>query len=156
MPVRIRDASPEDAQALAVLLDELGYPTDPTAVAERMAVIEGTPVSRAMVAVADAADGGQVVGLAVVHVLPFIEHPGHWARLAALVVSSRSRGGGVGKALVTAVEQHARQSGATMVEVTSSARRTAAHDFYRRLGYEEVGDRAKRFKRFLVPPAEWG
>lgn len=156
MPVTIRDARPADTETLAVLLDELGYPADPPAVAERMAVIADTPVSRALVAVADAADGGQVVGLAVIHVLPFVEHPGHWARLAALVVSSRSRGGGVGKALVAAVEHHARQSGATMVEVTSSARRTRAHDFYRRLGYEEVGSRAKRFRRFLVPPAEWG
>lgn len=155
MSISIRDAGPDDADTLAVLLDELGYPASPAAARERLAAITNAAASRALVAVAASPDGDEVVGLAVVHVLPSLEHPGCWARLAVLVVSSRHRRGGVGSTLVAAVQRHARDAGATIVEVTSATRRTRAHEFYARLGFEEVNDRSKRFVRFLVSPAEW-
>jgi hypothetical protein len=40
---------------------------------------------------------------------------------------------------------------AGMVTEPASRHRTAAHAFYRRLGYEELCDRSGRFMRSLVP-----
>lgn len=144
MPVAalIRDAVPADAPAVARLLDQLGYPTEPAAAASRL---ERLRIVGDRVLVADA--GGEVVGLAHLQVTPALEHDRPAAKIGALVVDESRRGEGVGRALIEALDQEARVRGCGVLFLTTSARRTDAHEFYRRVGLEETG---KRFTKTLV------
>jgi GNAT superfamily N-acetyltransferase len=137
--VRIRQAEPEDARALAQLLLELGYPDEPERVAGRVGRFAAEPSSLFLVA----EDGGDLVGLASASVMPLAHEDGSWCRLSALVVAHARRRAGAGRALVEAVEAFARERGCSLVEVTSGERpeREAAHGFYAALGYEEVSRR---------------
>jgi GNAT superfamily N-acetyltransferase len=137
----VRDARATDAAAVARLLGQLGYPTDPDAIASRL---ERLAVVGDRVVVAEV--GEEIVGLAHLQVTPTIEYDRPAAKIGALVVDESHRGAGVGRALVEAVEGEARTRGCTLMFLTTSARRTDAHEFYRRVGLEETG---KRFTKSL-------
>ena len=137
--MRIREAGPDDADALDRLLAELGYPDEPERVAGRVGRFAADRSSCFLVA----EDGGELVGLASASVMPLAHEDGGWCRLSALVVAEARRRTGAGRALVEAVEAFARERGCGLVEVTSGERaeREAAHRFYAALGYEEVSRR---------------
>jgi GNAT superfamily N-acetyltransferase len=137
----IRDAAPEDAAAIADLLGQLGYPTDSRAVTARL---ERLRIVGDRVVVADV--DGIVAGLAHLQVSPAIEHERPAAKLAALVVDEAHRGKGIGRALVNVIEAEARTRGCVLLYLTTAARRSDAHEFYRRVGLEETG---KRFGKTL-------
>lgn len=137
----IRDARPEDAEAIARLLGQLGYPAKSASIRSRL---ERLLIVGDRVVVADLDDN--VVGLAQLHVSPTIEHEQPAAKLSALVVDESHRGKGIGRALVEAVEAEARARLCVLLLLTTSARREDAHEFYRRVGMEETG---KRFTKVL-------
>ena len=139
----IRDARPEDAPALAALVTELGYPVSGDTIAERMAALH-TAGETVLVA----ARGGTPVGLLTVHVTPVLHRPTPVGRLTMLVVGERERGNGVGRALVAAAERILAARGCALVEVTSNRRRTDAHAFYERLGYDAT---SLRFGKSIAP-----
>ncbi|RKR88905.1 N-acetylglutamate synthase-like GNAT family acetyltransferase [Micromonospora pisi] len=145
MAVQLRSVQRRDVPRLAVLLGQLGYPTDEAAVHERLDYWLDD-VSSWLVG---ADDGGDLVGVAALHVIPMLEVTGRFGRLVALVVDDRYRGQGVGYALVTAVEQRAREAGCLRLEVTSSRHRDRAHAFYQRLGYEDASPSKARFLKDL-------
>lgn len=84
---------------------------------------------------------GRVVGLVTGHVFPSIHSTRAVAWLTTLVVDESSYGMGVGRALVSAVEDWARRHGATRISVTSGEHRDKAHAFYEHVGYERTGVR---------------
>jgi N-acetylglutamate synthase-like GNAT family acetyltransferase len=133
--MRIRDARPEDAEALAALIGQLGYPTTAEAVARRVAQLEASEADSIVVAEAD----GEVVGLASLHTSLSVEYDEPAAKLSAIVVDESHRRCGIGEALVAAMEAEARERGCCLLFLTTAARRADAHDFYRRLGFEETG-----------------
>jgi ribosomal protein S18 acetylase RimI-like enzyme len=61
--------------------------------------------------------------------------------MSVLVVADEAQGKGIGKMLVEAAERRFREQGCELVEVTSNDRRTAAHAFYRHMGYERTSIR---------------
>lgn len=133
----LRRATTEDASALAALSHELGYPTDPSAVAARL-----DPLLRALdhqVLVAEI-DGG-VVGWAHaftairIETEPFVE-------LGGLVVAEAHRGRGVGRTLVRAAEAWAADRGLYRLRIRSNTVRSDAHAFYAALGYERAKTQA--------------
>ena len=88
-----------------------------------------------------ATDGGEVVGLATVHLRHALNHAAPLAQLSLLVVDERVRGRGVGRALVAAAEAWAREQGCHRMIVTTALQRSDAHAFYERIGYAHTGRR---------------
>jgi GNAT superfamily N-acetyltransferase len=137
--VTIRDARSPDAEAIARLLSQLGYPVEPGLVParlERLAIVG----DRVVVAEID----GTIAGLAHLQVTPAIEHDRPVARIGALVVEESRRGTGVGRALVDALEIEARGRGCGILFLTTAEDRDDAHLFYERVGLVHTGRRYGR------------
>lgn len=146
----VRKAQPDDAQQVAALLVELGYPGNPAGeVRRRLVIWERDTTALALVAERQ----GQVEGVIAVAAIPYLEREGRWGRIVALVVSSACRGQGIGRRLVDAAEEAAGELGCVTMEVTSRRSRTESHPFYRNLGYEDCCDRSARYLKDLVPGA---
>lgn len=139
MDPTIRDAAPGDAGAVALLLTQLGYPSEPDAVEARLDRLRVVG-DRVFVA----ALGGNVVGLAHLQVSPALERDRPAGKLGALVVDEAHRGHGIGRALVEAVEAEARLRGCELLFLTTSGRRDHAHTFYEGVGLEHTGRRYSR------------
>jgi len=138
--VRVREATPADAEVLASLSDQLGYPADVPTILRRFAGVE-----RGVVLVAMDADGAVC---AMAHAEPrrlLIAEP--FVELAALVVDEAARGSGAGAMLLAAVEAWAREEGFASVRVRSNVLRERAHRFYLREGYLEKKRQAVFLKR---------
>lgn len=131
----LRPPTTEDAEDLAELLSQLGYPCSPSEIPARLERLMVGP--NVLVTVAEHQDA--VVGIITGHVLNAIHKSEPVAMLTALVVLESARGLGIGRQLVAHVEQWARTRGARTISLTSALRRIDAHDFYRKLGYEHTG-----------------
>jgi GNAT superfamily N-acetyltransferase len=139
--IEIRPAETGDAEPIAALLGELGYPQAPQVVCRRLEELAGFPSTRVLVALTDSG----VVGVGTLNLIPLL-HDHKIARVSALAVTDRFQGRGAGGALMRAFESIARDAGCPRLEVTSNLRRTGAHGFYERIGYEET---SKRFVKWL-------
>jgi GNAT superfamily N-acetyltransferase len=139
MDLTVRDARASDAEDIARLLEQLGYPTAPHVVATRL---ERLTVVGDRVFVADLE--GRAVGLAHLQVTPALERERPAAKIGALVVDEAHRGSGLGRMLVQAVEDEARLRGCALMFLTTAERRDDAHAFYERVGFEHTGRRYGR------------
>jgi ribosomal protein S18 acetylase RimI-like enzyme len=136
----LREPRPEDADAVAALLDELGYPSNVDQAAERIARIGHDPSTLLLVAELD----GELAGLAALHVQNLIERDDLGCSVAALVVAERFRRLGIGAKLSDAVEAEARARGCESLVLHTAHRRSDAHAFYEALGYEHTGRRYRK------------
>lgn len=109
----------------------------------RLATLEGE--GDAVLVAADS--GGEVLGMVALHREPALHHPAPACLITALVTASRARRRGVGRRLLAAAEEWARERGCSRIVVTSAERRTDAHEFYPRCGYPCTG---RRFGRLLT------
>lgn len=139
--MHIRIARADDAHAITPLLSQLGYPTNADAIAARFARVALSTDDIAWLALDD---DGTAIGFAAGHLMWPYELDRPVAELTALVVDSTRRGGGTGRALVEAFEEWATAAGSVRAAVASAFRRTGAHAFYERLGYEQL---AKKFEK---------
>jgi GNAT superfamily N-acetyltransferase len=139
MDPTIRDAAPADAEAIARLLTQLGYASEPAAVEARL---DRLRIVGDRVIVAEVV--GTVAGLAHLQVSPAIERDRPAAKLGALVVDEAQRGQGIGRALLEAMEAEARRRGCELLFLTTAERRADAHAFYERAGLEHTGRRYSR------------
>ena len=126
----IRTARLEDALALAGLLEELGFPAPADVVAQRLSVLAQAGETTLVGTLSS-----EVLGFVTVHVTPVLHRPTPVGRMTALVVATRARGLGLGRALVASAERHLADAGCGMVEVTSNQELSEAHSFYQQLGY---------------------
>ena len=67
------------------------------------------------------------------------------------MVDTRHRGLGVGRLLVTAVEQWAWERGLDQMAVRSNVARSESHPFYERLGYVRAKTQHAYRKRLAAP-----
>lgn len=120
---------------------ELDHALDEAAVQRNLAALKRageTPIV--------AVRGKEVLGFVGVHAMPAIHRDKPVARVTILIVDKMARGLGIGRMLVGAAEEWARQRGCVLLEVTSNDRLADAHDFYRHLGYRRTSLRfAKDF-----------
>ena len=127
----VRPARVEDAEQLARLFDQLGYPQPGEALRGALKTTLEDP--RAAVLVADR--DGALVGAATCYFVPVAHDSRPWCRITTLVVDEAHRGRGVGRMLLEAAERTARHAGCSRVEATSALHRTGAHRLYERLDY---------------------
>ncbi|HWJ39019.1 MAG TPA: GNAT family N-acetyltransferase [Sphingomicrobium sp.] len=129
--LKIRDAKPSDVTRLTELIHELGHEIGEKQVRKNLAALKKSGESP-LVATLDKS----VVGLCGVSRRIVIHRPAPLGRITALVVARDTQRHGIGRLLVEAAEEWMRKRGCKLVEVTSNDRRTAAHAFYRHMGYE--------------------
>ena len=137
-----RPASSEDADRVAELLEQLGYPTSPDKAGRRLQALTASPDDEVWVAERE----GTVVGLVSIHVSGALEYDGAVAKVSAIVVGEAARRRGVGEQLMALAEREAKRRGCVLLFLTTAERRKDAHAFYRSLGYEETG---RRFAKTL-------
>jgi GNAT superfamily N-acetyltransferase len=127
----LRPAEITDAERIAALFTDEGYPAGPSAIVARLGRFDG-PDSQ--VVVADR--GGEVIGFIAFHALPRFEHDDVVVRILALVVDAGARERGLGHELMGEAERFAREQGAAFVEVTAGRHRPEARHLYESLGYD--------------------
>lgn len=127
----IRRAEPRDAASISRLIGQLGYSAAAREVVSRLSEMEAEGRT-VLVAELD----GQVIGCLTTSVMRVLHRPAPVGRISMMVVDEAHRSRGIGAALVRAAEEALAAQGCYMVEVTSHLRRTEAHRFYERLGYE--------------------
>jgi GNAT superfamily N-acetyltransferase len=130
--IKIRRARSSDATQIAELCDQLGYPSKPAEITQRLRTIK--PSSQHAVLVAESPER-KVIGWLHVSVSPLIEVELR-AEVNGLVVAGNERSRGTGALLLRAAEQWARSRGCKSMSVRSNVIRERAHQFYVRHGYE--------------------
>lgn len=129
--VTLRPARDDDAERIAALFTEEGYPAGASDVLERLERF-ASPHSQVVVAEND----GEVLGFIALHALPRFEHSDRVIRIMALVVDAGVRDRGVGHQLMEEAERIGRELDAAFVEVTAGHHRADARHLYESLGYD--------------------
>ena len=129
--ITLRAAAATDAERLASLLTDEGYPAGTSDLAARIERFS-TPNSRVTVAVA----GGEVIGVIAYHLVPRFEHSDTFVRIVVIVVDAGVRERGIGRLLIADAERVARETGAAFVEITAGHHRPEARQLYESLGYD--------------------
>ena len=143
--IKIRKARRSDADRIAQLSGELGYPASAAQIAVRLRQL--TPVSKHAVFVAESPEAATgVVGWVHVSVSHLLESDVR-AEVNGLIVAEGQRSAGAGAKLLEAAEAWARRRGCRGMNVRSNVIRERAHKFYERQGYEHY----KSQKAFRKP-----
>ena len=82
-----------------------------------------------------------MIGCLTTSLTQVLHRPAPVGRISMMVVDEKLRNRGIGAVLVAAAEQALAAQGCYMVEVTSHVRRTEAHRFYERIGYQRTSVR---------------
>ncbi len=133
---KVRDAKPADSKVLTKLIKFLGHEIDEKSVRKNIAKL-AKAAEAPLVATIDK----KIVGMCGIHRMMTVHRPAPVGRISILVVAEEAQDQGIGRMLVDEAERRLRKSGCKMVEVTSNDRRTAAHAFYRHMGYERTSMR---------------
>lgn len=146
--VKIRRARKADAERLAALAGQLGYPATREEMENRLGRMK--PASQHAVFVAESRDHGgkrDVIGWLHVSVSHLLEVDTR-AEVNGLVVAEGRRSHGAGARLLEAAEMWARNHGCRSMSVRSNVIRERAHAFYERHGYEHYKTQ-KAFRKSL-------
>lgn len=127
----VRPAADTDAEAIATLFTDEGYPAGPSDILERLTRF-ASPHSQVLVAEHE----GTVLGFVAFHAMPRFEHDDRIVRILALVVDAGARERGVGRSLMTAAEAAATELGAAFIEITAGHHRADARRLYESAGYD--------------------
>ncbi len=138
----------KDLTAVAALATQLGYPSTLDQLKRRWERVRSEP-DRAVFVAERAA--GAVIGWVDVHGVHGLSAD-PYAGIGGLVVDDAWRGHGVGRVLMAAAEQWAREQGYPEMRLRSNVTRHAAHAFYARLGYQ-VTKQSLAFCKTLTPAA---
>ena len=133
--VTIRAAGMTDAADIALLLGQLGYPTDVADATRRLEEISASESDEIMVV----ESGREVTAVASIHFMAYFHRGELLCKITAFVVKDGYRGQGIGSALLARIEQIARDQGCQRMELTSAAGRREAHAFYEGKGYQKAG-----------------
>jgi ribosomal protein S18 acetylase RimI-like enzyme len=128
--IRVRQATPDDATALALLLDRFdGMGATPEQVVARMRACHS--VLTTFIGEVD----GEPVGFACLRLVPHLQGDEPYAELTDIYVAAPFRRRGVARALLGHVEAAARAAGASEVVLTTDFDNEIAQSAYRAAGY---------------------
>jgi GNAT superfamily N-acetyltransferase len=128
----IRNAHPADIDAIRSLLIQLGYDA-PKNLAEKIRRLSAHPDEVLLVYELDT----EVVAFLSLHFIPQIAVSGDFARISYFAVKDGARSHGIGQQLEAHITRLARERSCDRIEVHCHTRRTDAHRFYERQGYDE-------------------
>jgi GNAT superfamily N-acetyltransferase len=129
--ITLRTATEADADRIASLFTDEGYPAGPSDIVERLGRFS-SPHSQVIVADHE----GDILGFVAIHALPRLEHSDRVLRVMALVVEAGVRDRGIGHLLMGEAERIGRELGAAFAEVTAGHHRPEARRLYEDLGYD--------------------
>jgi len=127
----LRPASSADAEGIAALFTDEGYPAGPSDIVTRLERFESAG-ARVIVAEHD----GAMLGFIALAPIPRFEHDDWIIRMIALVVDAGARERGVGRTLLAEAERIGREMGAAFVELTAGHHRPEARHLYESVGYD--------------------
>lgn len=130
----IRPMTGADAQDVAALCAQLGYPATTSEVAHRLGLLDENAGEAAFIAEDDderIVGWIQVGGRVLLAIAPYAE-------IAGPIVDERLRGQGAGRLLLDAAEAWARRRGYDEIRLRSNTAREGAHAFYAHLGYAPI------------------
>lgn len=142
--LEFRQALPEDAATLALLMSEMDAPEteqkeaspDVGRMLQVLVEMAGYPSFRAYIGRID----GQPVGSFSLLVFSSPSHDGKaQAVLDAVVIRSDRRGEGIGQAMVAHANALAQAAGCYKISLSSNIKRVAAHHVYEKLGFRQHG-----------------
>jgi GNAT superfamily N-acetyltransferase len=125
-----------DAEVVAALAGELGYPSGTEAMRARIRAISESDL---LLVAVDAGD--RAIGFIQAHRVCIIE-VGFRVEILGLVVSSSARRSGIARGLIQEAEIWAKNIGADATSVRSNTKRIEAHLFYPALGYKKIKTQA--------------
>ncbi|WP_353103415.1 GNAT family N-acetyltransferase [Myroides odoratus] len=140
--MKIRTMEEKDAAVVADLLTQLGYPDTLDFLPAK--IVNMRQESREKLLVVEEQD--QVIGFLSLSLIPQLAVRGDFMRISYFAVDAETRSKGIGKQVEDYVAALARQMGCNRIELHCHSRRTQAHEFYLRQGYEEV---PKYFVKYL-------
>jgi GNAT superfamily N-acetyltransferase len=129
--VQTRPAASTDAERLALLCTQLGYPADASTAELRLKKSSARPDRATFVALSA---GGEVMGFIDLNYRCIMVNDST-AEICGLVVDERARGKGYGTALIRQAEIWAKAQGASEIALRSNIIRKEAHAFYESLGF---------------------
>ncbi len=131
LAITIRLAKLDDAEALAKLADQLGYPSTVEQVRRRFeALAEKSDENAVFIAEAN----GKILGWVHAHLYSLLVDDPE-TEIGGLVVDEAVRGQRIGELLMQATEAWTLEKGCSSVYLRSNVIRTRAHEFYKRIGY---------------------
>jgi GNAT superfamily N-acetyltransferase len=128
----IRHAEPADAEAIRALIAQLDY-DPPEKLEEKIRCLSNHPDEALLVYELDS----EVVAFLSLHFIPQIALAGDFARISYFAVKDSARSHGIGRELEAYIIRLARERNCDRIEVHCHSRRTDAHRFYERQGYDE-------------------
>lgn len=145
MSVSIRPVTVEDYESIYLLnRDGFGYDFAPEETRARLEYILTKTDNCLLLAEAE----GEVLGY--IHAADYeCTYANSLKNILSLVVDEKARGKGVGRALLTAVEEWACETGASGVRLVSGFNREKAHAFYLACGYRVRKDQRNFIKQFF-------
>ena len=141
----LRTAGPHDANEIARLATQLGYPSSMAEMRARIERVQAEGLGRIIAAVDER---GSVCGWTHVFVAHRIESDA-FAEIGGLVVDEAMRNRGVGRLLLQEAERWAAANGVAVLRVRSNMIRRDAHRFYERAGYSCIKSQGVFDKRLV-------
>lgn len=132
--MHIRNMRLEDSETVGHLLEQMGYPNTQSFLPKRIQQLSKDTKERLLVI----EDNQKVIAFISVHLVPQIAVEGDFARISYFAVDENIRSQGVGKLVEEHITALAISLECDRIELHSHSRRTEAHRFYFRQGYEEV------------------
>ena len=142
----LRKALVSDSMVIGDLLDQLGYPGMAEFLPEKIAKMSERPEEELLVYEMDS----KVVAFISFHIVPTIALRGDIARISSFCVDQGYRSLGIGHEILEYCTELAREKKCDRIEVHSHSRRTEAHRFYFREGFEES---PKYLVKMLIGPS---